>query len=514
MTLGLKDIINEVFKNKYERTTSNEELKPLFYRFIGVKDQNEYDDVLKTLQSKCLQHKDVSIIFDNELPFKPEMDLINYIYYELGNMNITSMKTQDIVVFKNENINNKFLEALDYVINIARQKENFFSENVLKNFITKLIVWAYTYGKDINFESDYNPKCIYYGNIERHAVYFLIILYLIGFDVLYINPLKEEYFEDIEQSKLSIKVQNMAIVSLDSFKEHAKRGKEIENIETVAKKLEKEVTSQFFEGTGMYAPWQFRDGYTKAVLLDGILEDILIYWNEPAKLRDGFRVDKNVVTVPCLFKKISGVYNDLFEYQKLIKKCIETENTLVFNNNNISTEIKFSEDMYELMFCQLSDGTFDIAQVKKSKFYKFQKFSDEVQNLLLNKFNETIKSKDVFANAFDKKACLELLCLVLSLNEDIVKLIDNFDFTSNIPKIVIFLDEENTLSEQMIKLLAYLHLIGLDIVVFNPSGSLNFNLILMKEVYTEDRLESMKYDISFKKVMSLKKGFFSKLFDM
>ena len=39
----------------------------------------------------------------------------------------------------------------------------------------------------------------------------------------------------------------------------------------------------------------------------------------------------------------------------------------------------------------------------------------------VSKFNETIKSKDVFANAFDKKACLELLCLVLSLNEDIVK---------------------------------------------------------------------------------------------
>lgn len=514
MTLGLKDIINELFKNKYERTNAQEELKPFFYRFIGVKQPDDYDDVLKTLESKCLQHKDVTIIFDNELPFKPEMDLINYIYYELGNMNITSMKTQDIVVFNNKDINDKFLEALDYVIDIARKKENFFSENVLKNFITKLIVWGYVYGKDINFESDYNPKCIYYGNIERHGVYFLIILYLIGFDVLYINPLKEEYFEDIEQSKLSTKVENMAIVSLDSFKEHAKRGKVIENIETVAKKLEKEVTSQFFEGTGMYAPWQFRDGYTKAVLLDGILEDILIYWNEPAKLRDGFRVDGKTVTVPCLFKKVNGVYNDLFEYQKLVKRCIESENTLVFHNNNISNEVIFSEDMYELMFCQLSDGTFDISQIKKSKFYKFQKFSDEVQNLLLNKFNEAILSVDTFTKDFDKKGCLELLCLVLSLNEDIVKLIDNFDFTSNIPKIVVFLDEENTLSQQMIKLLAYLHLVGLDIVVFNPSGSSNFNLILMKEGYTEDRLESMKYDILFKNIISLKKGFFSKLFDM
>ena len=142
MTLGLKDIINELFKNKYERTNAQEELKPFFYRFIGVKQPDDYDDVLKTLESKCLQHKDVTIIFDNELPFKPEMDLINYIYYELGNMNITSMKTQDIVVFNNKDINDKFLEALDYVIDIARKKENFFSENVLKNFITKLIVWG------------------------------------------------------------------------------------------------------------------------------------------------------------------------------------------------------------------------------------------------------------------------------------------------------------------------------------------------------------------------------------
>ena len=82
------------------------------------------------------------------------------------------MTSQEIVIFNNSETNFKFLNALEYIISIACKKENFLNENVRNNFITKLIVWAYTYAKNIQYDDSINPKCIYYGNIQRHEIYF------------------------------------------------------------------------------------------------------------------------------------------------------------------------------------------------------------------------------------------------------------------------------------------------------------------------------------------------------
>jgi hypothetical protein len=106
------------------------------------------------------------------------MELIQYIFNELASMDVYKMTTQDITIFDDFEVNFKFLSALEYVIPIACSKENFFNDNVRNNFITKLIVWTYTYAKDIKYDASINPKCVYYGNIERHEIYFLIMLYI------------------------------------------------------------------------------------------------------------------------------------------------------------------------------------------------------------------------------------------------------------------------------------------------------------------------------------------------
>ena len=61
----------------------------------------------------------------------------------------------------------------------------------------------------------------------------------------------------------------------------------------------------------------------------------------------------------CFFKKIDGMYKDEFEYQKLVKYCTSSSNTLVFNGIYFQ-DVKFTDDMSDYMFCPLSDGTFDI----------------------------------------------------------------------------------------------------------------------------------------------------------
>ena len=510
MAVDLLGIIQNMFMDKYSRTDINGQFASYFNRIIGVSNKENYDNILSTLNKNCYENSNVSLIFDGEIPLNGEMELIEYIYNELNSMNIFNIVNEDIVIFDDLAINTAFLEALQYIVELSVKNENFFNDSVRNNFITKLIVWAYSWIKNLDYKNSINPKCIYYGKINKHEIYFLIMLYKMGFDVLYLNPLKEGHWTEVDTDNLSKCYVENSITDLESFNIKAHRGHEIEVIETVTKQMEKSIHEELFSNTGMYKPWQFRKGYTKSVLLDTILEDIYIYWNEPCKLRSGFKVEGNTVRVPCFFKKINGIYNDELEYQKLVKYCTSSSNTLVFNNVYFSEEVKFTNDMYSLMFCQLSDGTFDIDEIKKLSIYKFSKYSEEIQNFLLKKFNETITNKELYNKNLNKEDILKFLVLVLGLNDSIIRLIDNFDFTGFVPKIVIYLENENTLPESMQMILGYFHTIGIDVVIFNPSGLFNINNVINESIVNEFRLDIMKYDSKYKELINMKQGIFSR----
>lgn len=510
--MELMSLTHSMFRKKYERTSDYVQFRPYFYRYIGVKEENNYNNVLKTLKSKCLENEDICLVFDNNLPLQGEMELIQYIFNELNNMNICNLSNEDITILDDFEQNLNFLNALEYTVNLSLKNESFFNDSARNNFITKLIVWGYSYLKNINYKNEVTPKCIYYGNIEKHSVYFLIMLYKMGFDVVYINPLKEEYFTEIDKENLSICEKYMGILNVETLSDRASKGTVIDNVESITKQIQRDVQEQLFDGTGMFMPWQFRDGTTNSILIDGIPEDILSYWNESAKLRPGFKVKGKTVTVPCLFKKLDGVYKDKEEYQKIVACCTRSDNTLFFNSGFISEEASVDQDMYSLMFCQLSDGTFDINEIKKANGYRFGKYSEEVQNFLLSKFNEAITDKSIFAIEFNKEDKLKLLSLILKMNEQIVRLIDNFDFTANIPKITIFLNNEDTISDNMLMLLGYLHVVGLDIVIFNPAGLLNITKVLNNNIVNISRFEEMSYNTSYRNIGTTRQGFLSRIF--
>ena len=134
-----------------------------------------------------------------------------------------------------------------------------------------------------------------------------------------------------------------------------------------------------------------------------------------------------------------------------------------------------------------------------------------MQDLLLNKFNQFIKENKILKMSFDKKLSLKLLALILYLNESIIRIIDNFDFVFSIPKIVIYLNGEDTINEWMVILLCYLHNIGIDIVIFNPSGSFNINKYIKEDKIVINRLEEIRCDCKFDEIINYKQSFFSRI---
>ena len=507
MSQSLKQTCFDIWNSNDIRKGVQTTFKPIFIRYIGIENNNEYADILKTFEKKVNDNSNIAFLLKDEIPFPQNFQLMTAVLENLKTMNITNFNDTDIVIFNDKNLNHIFIESLNYVVNIAIQKENFSNESVRNSFITKLILWTYEYTKKIQFFTDRNPKCIYYGNISRHEVYFLLLLYRMTFDIIYINSLKDEYFNEIDIDKLSELKESSFIQPMETFDIRIKNAKILEYDESFLYQMQNQINTQLY-GNGVYKPWQLRNYKTLPITKQSTILDLLNNINEPAKVRDGFSVSDKV-NIPCFLMKIDGIYKDSNEYNQLVSKCINDNLSEIFINQDFIQQWN-TQNMYSLSFLQLSNGEFDIEKIKQLDFYKYSMYKTEIQDLLLTKINETLFSNCLNIN-LTKEKLLEHTMNLLNLNNQIVRLIDNFDFANEIPKCIIFLENETVLTEETLVILAFLHQIGLDVIIFDPSGMSNTDSVINKNIVSNIRLDMMKYTQTFEETRKKqKKGFFDK----
>lgn len=516
MTMSLRTLCFNIWKSKYDRQGIQSAFKPVFTRYIGTDDSGEFPDILKTLYEKA---KDCpyAVFFDRSVPMQAEFELITYISSELQHMDVTNMKSQDIVLFDNKELNQIFLESLDYVVNLALSQEKFLNESTRNDFIMKLIVWTYAYIRpiSIHFADSYSPKCFYYGDITRHEIYFLIMLHLMTFDVVYINPLREEYWKEVDRDNLSEQKASQQIMQALPLKEQIKDASVIEEEQSVTLQLQREMEETLLSGSGVYRAWQFRDGYTKPLFIRSTIYDLLSSYAEPARVRSGFKVNGKTVTVPNFLFQIDGVYSDFAEYTKLVDLCISTPNTLVLTDrgSNLIREDVPKQQKLTLAFCRQGDGSFDINELKKLPFYGWDKYRDALEDFILKKINDLFKDC-MFKKKFSQEEQLGMVCDILMMDESIIKMADNFDYTDKIPKLVIFLNNEDFIEDRVLYLIGFIYSLGFDVIIFSPAGLISIDSVFEVKRFNNERLDNMQYDLTLDAVKkkSKKKGFFQSLF--
>lgn len=515
--MNLKSLCFNIWKSKYDRQGISSQYKPVFTRYIGVDDANEYPNIIKTLYEKS-NNCPYSIFFDRSIPMQAEFDLIIYVGNELKTMDITNLKSQDIVLFNdNEELNNVFLESLDFVVNLALKQEKFFNQSEKNDFILKLIVWTFSYIRPISkdFDDSYSPKCFYYGDITKHEIYFLMMLHLMTFDVVYLNPLREENWSSTDSVSLSSAITSQQIMPIKPLAELIKNASEIMEEQSVTLQLQRDMEETLFNGSGVYRSWQFRDGNTKPLFIRSTVIDLINNYAEPARVRSGFKTDGKLVTIPNYFFQIDGIYNDVDEYKKLVNLCISTPNTWVLTDKGdclLGNDVP-SSDKLKLAFCQFSDGTYDINELKKLSFYAWDKYRDALEDFILNKINELFKDC-LFKKKFTQDDKFNLICDILMMNEHIIKMTDGFDYTDKIPKLVIFLNNEDFIQDRVLYLIGFIVTLGFDVVIFSPAGLISIDSVFEVSRFNNERLDNMRYDCTLEemKKKSKGKGFLQKLF--
>lgn len=314
----------------------------------------------------------------------------------------------------------------------------------------------------------------------------------------------------------------------------------MKKVTTYAKQATDELESILYTDTGIYKPWQFIKGTTHPILLDSVIEDTLTYWKEPARLRPGFQTEDQTVYTPVFFTKINGIYQDVNQYYQLVAQLKSATSSVFYETPHLAIACNQTGQTRTIRYHNVSmpDGETALAQFKAADLTALENCLDEhfiinreqlkvhplykrlavlrtdLQNFLLTKLEEVFHDDTLFTTSWNASRCARLMALLFTIDDKILKLLDGFDFTADVPKVIFYLNGQDTFNEDDALLLTLLRIIGMDILFFCPNGACNLDHLLGQQPITVITLEQFVENLSLKepKKAKTKDSFMNKFF--
>ncbi len=386
------------------------------------------------------------------------------------------------------------------------------NQTVIINYANKMITWLYrcTQARKYSVKYEDIPVVLYYGDISQSELLFLNFMSRCGFDVVYITPNKS----NLELAVGKNPDGRMQIFELPQTKESGSYPTKAVKMKaaTVAYSAERELDTMLYNGeTGIFRSFQFPN--SMSLTLKTTFEEIAILWKQEAKFRQGFAVSGNLVTVPNIFAKISGVENgDLNRYWDDVRQKLTPETILYIKQKNAqnsgsSTDLSAYRQFYR-------NGEIDTEKLKASTLNKFSFLPDRIQDMLFYKLQEAVSSKFLKLNGD------ELMCSVIHYgmtpDREFLQIVQRFDFTKTIPKLVIIDAVEDTFTVEDCVRIVLCNLIGFDVLIYTPTGYKNLETFVSGDAFEEHIMNQFLYNTEVPKfkIPSEDKngGFFGKLF--
>lgn len=498
-----EDFYKEILKDNSERGKTNiKKFYNMFLLYLGIDNRDEYENRLFLLRESLSRRQKKFILIENKID-NPSID-------EVSKIRIPSFKNANELIYNlSEDINFHNDKNLNYLIKKAFldviSLEDSSNLGKLKNKAVCILCWLKRYS-DIIFEN-YNPDkiatFIYYGPCNYNEGIFLKMLSKLPVDVIIICPDLEENIEIEDKNLRVIKLNNSMKVG-----SYPKKERKIQR-DTVAYEAERELDTLLYTDTGLFRNRQFVK--SMPITLRTTYDEIDILWREQSKFRPHFEEQQDRVTVPTIFAKVCGVKDgDITAYWDSVRKKV-TENTIVIKDlpylkGPDPNPIK----PYVAQFYR--NNKLQIQEIKKHKFYQYDYLSENVQDYILDKIQELIDLKWIEADT--RGIEYAILSTLLNLDKKTIRLIQNFDFVGEIPKLLVIDTTEKMCSLEDCIYIAFLNLIGFDVLIYAPTGY-RTTKYLKDDILKIHEIGEYKYDLIVPRLSVYKeenKGFFGKLF--
>ena len=270
---------------------------------------------------------------------------------------------------------------------------------------------------------------------------------------------------------------------------------------TSAYHAERDLDSLMYNDTGLYRNQQYCKANT--VSLQTMYEEIAILWDQDLKYRPNFSTVDDVVNMPVIFSKVSGVKDGVVSvYWNNIKNLITPDTVVIKKVPNITSVSANPIKAYATEF--FKNGRLLKGKIKSHKAYKYGFLREAMQDYLLEKLQLLIDQK-LIKGTFENGTEYTVVSTALNLSKDVLRLIQKFDFTKKNPKLIYIITGENILSLEDTIYAAFLNLVGFDIVFFVPTGYQCVEKYFSRNILEEHQIGEYLYDLQvpdFNKVVN------------
>ncbi len=362
--------------------------------------------------------------------------------------------------------------------------------NILKltNKAVYILCWLKRYRKEIfqNWKATDVSVFILFGHaISDTESLFLQMLAKLPVDVLVLLPNCTP--DAVIEPTGALKIQREFLMDVKEFPiEQAQM-----RVSTAAFQAERDLDSLMYQDTGLYRNQQYAKAET--VTLQTMYEEINILWDQELKYRPTFDVNNDTVTLPVLFGKICGVQDGKKDlYWKTIKKLMTPDTLFVSKIPWIASTDPNPMKAHATQFLQ--NRRLLKNKIKEHKSYPYGILRPEIQDYLLDQLQILLDQK-IIQGTYENGTEYTIIATVLNLNRDILRLIQKFDFTKKNPKLVILNTTEQILSLEDSILVAFLNLVGFDILFFVPTGYQCVEKYFQKKLFNEYQIGEYLYDL-------------------
>ncbi len=482
------EILEDIKQNVTVRGKNDAFFYNCFCIMNGVKDKITYMNELYQLQLELKNNKRRIVIVDDAIPAPSNEEIASIrrrTYTKLDQM--LSDLVVNIQYSFNIELQRLMIKAfLDVLLEEAKKPQ--MNINKMTNKAVYMLCWLKRYQAEL-FSSWKMPQISCFilmsGCKSETEALFLKILARLPIDVLILNPnlnIKSTIYD-----KLLYEVNYETSMNVTKF---PRENADIK-LGTVAYHAERELDTIMYQDSGLYRNQQYQKA--NAVNLQTMYEEIKILWNEELKYRPNFLITDDIVNLPVICAKVSGVKNsDITSYWISVKELM-TQDTYVIQNVPFIESTAYNP-LKEHTTEFFKNGKLQKNKIKNHADYQYRFLREEMQEHMLDKLQILI-NQALIKGTFQNGTEYTIVATALNLPKDILRLIQKFDFTKKNPKIIYINTGEKASSLEDSILIAFLNLIGFDILSFDPTGYQNIENYFNKELMEEHQIGDYIYDM-------------------
>ncbi|MDO4632381.1 MAG: YceG family protein [Eubacteriales bacterium] len=502
---GFEDVLKEGYaRGKDERFFYN-----CFCRIRGVEDRLTYTNELLRYYEELKGSGRKIQIFEHEIPAPTPEEISgirrgNYQNREQMLMDLS----RNLQKITDAEVRGLAVKALMELLLALPKEENL---NRLTGKAVYLICWLLRYHTRLfaDRRDRHELACVLYlgGCRTENEALFLRMLARMPSDVLILVPNRNETC--LVEDKLLYEKNYEESLVVKSFP----RGGRSVQVGTAAYHAERDLDQLLYQGTGMYRSMQFQRA--DALTLRTMYEEIPLLWDQEVKYRPGFSTTDQLVHIPVIYAKISGVKDGALDaYWRSIKGLLTEDTHLIQEGRLLDLSRPNPMKQYAVEFYK--NGKLQRKHIKEHPKFPYSVLREETQECMLDALERVLNAK-MIRGIGENGMEYTVIATALNLPKEIIRQIQKFDFTKKNPKLISIHTTEKPMALEDAIAIALLQQIGYDILFFVPTGYQTAEHYFQNSPMEEHQIGEYLYDLrtpdfSLVSAEDTAKGLIGKLF--